>query len=83
MNKLERRVVKLEQQVAPKIFDIVVINGVRSCSAPRDPIILWGWSQIGPPGETINEYRESIGLKRIDDPRCDEPRVITTNSNQN
>ncbi len=77
MSRLKTRVVKLEKRNSPISGHMTTINGVRTYVADGDPVMLWTWGIDGPAGQTINEFRESIGLSRVDLPCCDEPRVVT------
>ena len=77
MSRLEKRVEKLESHNSSSPNDGLIINGTRICVADDDPIVLWGWAHREPPGETINEYRKSIGLTPQNIPGWDEPRVLT------
>ncbi len=76
MSKLGNRVAKLEKLNSPITGHMTAINGMRMFVADGDPVILWKWARRGPAGQTINEFRESIGLKRVDVPGCDEPREV-------
>lgn len=76
MSGLKKRLEKLESHNSSSPGDEVILNGVRVCVVAGDPVILWGWAHRGPPGETINEYRKSIGLTPQDIPSWDEHRVL-------
>lgn len=77
MNKLKNRLAKLEARTSPISSHFTTFNGMRMCVAKGDPVTLWTWAIRGPAGQTINEFRESIGLTRLDVPGCDEPRDVT------